>query len=153
MAGIRGSRSGHGRAKVAPVSQSVTLHLRQEGERVLVDVKNGTRDAVTLVTHPRYLAVELLDARGQFVGGEGAPTGLPGKKDFVTVDAGARAEAVFALELSKDGDTVTVGDTSFAKAPPATEVRVVYKPDALVPNQPKRGLFFRGPVTSDRLAI
>ncbi len=137
------------------MSNEVALKIREDGPNVVVDVKNGTRASVTLVTHPRYLSVELLDARGQFVRGEGGADGVPGKKDFVDLAPGATAAGFATFAITRDGDTLRVGDFTFADAPPTTELRVTYRPDALVPNLPSRsrGSFFRGPATSNRLAL
>lgn len=131
----------------------VKLAAHLDDNRLRLQFHNGTPDQITVVAHTRYLLVELLDERGQFVRGESsAAAAMPGKKDFVDVPAAGDVTAL-SLEVTRDGGRVTVGDVVFDNVPAKTEFRVTYKPDALVPNLPssKRRSFFRGPVQSDRV--
>lgn len=134
----------------------VTIAARQEGDRIVVDLANHTKETVTVVAHPRYFSVELLDERGQFVAGTRTEDpGAPNKKSFVDVGAGKRADGLVTLAIVRDGDAVTVGGQRFAPIPEVTELRVTYKTEALVPNVPssQRRTLFRGPVQSSRVAI
>lgn len=143
-------------AKLRRVSAraAVTVNCKSLDGRVVVDVENGTKAPITVVTHPRYLFVELLDARGQFVGGAAGDQGVPSKKDFVDIEPKATSQ-VASLEVAREGDSVVVGAWKFEGAPSKTEVRITYKPDAIVMNLPsnKRRTFFRGPVTSGRVPV
>lgn len=122
---------------------------------MVLDVHNDSKAPVTLVTHPRYLVVELLDAGGQFVRGQLQSVGLPGKKDFVDLAPKAKAIAAFVLPITREGEVVSVGPWAFKGLGPLTEVRFTYKSDPVVPNLPsnKRGSFFPGPAESGRLAV
>ncbi len=140
---------------LAMAKATITLHAKWQDNQVLVDVHNATGAALTLVTHSRYLVVEVLDKRGQFVRGEADSAGMPTKADFVDVPARGQASAAFRLDVQNDGDELTIGRFRFRNVSTPPTLRLTYKSGPVVPNLPsnKRRSFFRGPAESERCVL
>lgn len=139
------------------MSQKAPLRLnaRLEGARLVFDLVNGSKAAMSIVAHPRYLVLEALNAQRQFQRGALSGTGLPAKGDFMEAKAGATLEGALSFELSHEQGVLTVGPWRFEALPLPTELRVTYKSDPVVPNLPsklKKG-FMRGPLESGRVAL
>lgn len=134
---------------------TISLQARWLDNQVLVDAHNATGAALTLVTHERYLQVEVLDQRGQFVRGDAKSAGMPSKTDFLDVPARGATQCVFSLDVLKEGNELIVGRFRFADFKIPATVRVTYKSDPVVPNLPsnKRQSFFRGPIESERCIL
>ena len=127
------------------------LMLEVAGTDLRVGIANRSKQPVTVVTLPRYLTVEIKDARGQFVGGDSVvPTSFPSRSDYRTIGANQVDDGIFELPISISNGSVRIGDVEFKTAPATAEVRVTYKADRVMPNlsSSQRRSFFHGPLQS-----
>ena len=134
---------------------AVTFELRPAPGRLLVDARNPSGAPITIVAHPRYLTLELLDGRGQFVRGRMTDATMPSKADFADVPARGTAAGVLSWPIAREDGATSVGPWTFDRVPDQTECRLTYKSDPAVPNLPsnKRQTFFRGPIESARTPL
>ena len=131
------------------------LELSRDEDAIVITMANLTKSAIAIVTHPRYVSVEVKNERGHFITGDGAvAAAFPSASDYVKIDAGQRHPA-FRLALKRTEEGLHVGAIRFTTAPKKAAVRVTYKADAMMPNMPRKMQrdFVRGPLVSGTITV